>query len=114
MELAEIIPALAADTVPAIVAQAGTPVWYPHVLDLGIIVPLALLSAAWLWRRLAWGYVGAGFILIKGAAMGLALVAMELFAVGAGKPVGEWAAIGGVIALGSLGLSVWFLRHCGD
>jgi hypothetical protein len=56
----------------------------------------------------------ASFVLIKGAAMGLALVAMEVFAVGAGKPVGEWALIGAVIAGGSLGLSVWFLRHCGD
>lgn len=113
-ELAEILPALLTGTIPPIVAEAGTPVWYPHVLDLGIIVPLCVLAAIWLWQQRAWGFVLAAVLLIKAATMGLALVAMEWFAAGPDKPMGEWALIGGVLAAGGLGLTFWLLRHCDD
>lgn len=111
-ELGEIIPFLTTGAVPEIIRRSGGSTCFVYVLDLGMIVPLALLSAIWLWRRLPWGYVLAGSILIKGATMGLALLSMDWFAVHAGYPADGLAAIWVVIAFGSLGMSVWFLRHC--
>jgi hypothetical protein len=46
--------------------------------DLGLVVPLAILSGALLLRRRPVGYLLASVLLVKGATFGLALVAVAL------------------------------------
>jgi hypothetical protein len=84
-----------------------------YVLDLGIIVPLAVIAAVWLYQERPWGFVLAGYILIKATTMGLALVSMTWFMGRAGFSVdtklsGFWI----ILTLGSAGMSTWFLHHC--
>jgi hypothetical protein len=112
LELRENIQFLATDTLPTIITNSGGVTSFVYVLDLGIIAPLAVLSAVWLWRRAPWGYVLAGFLLIKGVAMGLALLAMDGFSLRAGQPTDGLEIMWAVIAFGSLGMATWFLRHC--
>jgi hypothetical protein len=47
-----------------------------QAFDLGLLVPLGLLTAAAVHRRLAVGYLLAAVVVVKGAAMGTAIVAM--------------------------------------
>lgn len=47
-----------------------------QVLDLGLIVPLAFLSGALLWRKSAWGYLLASIVLVKGFTLSIAVSAM--------------------------------------
>ena len=84
-----------------------------YVLDLGIVVPLALLAAIWLGRCLPWGDVLAGCILIKASTMGLALLSATWFSVRAGLPLEIGLTIVyGAIAIGGLGMTAWFFRPC--
>jgi hypothetical protein len=47
-----------------------------QVMDLGVVVPLALVSGILLWKRTPLGYLLSTALLIKGASLGLALLAM--------------------------------------
>lgn len=110
--LRQIIPFLLTGALPAGIAQGGN-FQYVYALDLGLIVPLSLVGAIWLWRRTAWGYILSGCVLVKAAAMGLALLAMTWFTLRAGLPGEvELTAAWALIAASGLGLSVWFLGHC--
>jgi len=56
----------------------------------------------------------AGFVLVKAATMGLALLSMTAFSVRAGLPVDATLAAAWVtLALAALSFSWWFFRHCG-
>ena len=111
--LGQIVPFLTSGTIPTSITLSGGLTMFVYVLDLGIIVPVAVLAAVWLRRGLPWGSVLAGFILIKAATMGLSLVSMTWFAVRAGQSVDTGLAVLWIaIAASGLGLSVWFLRHC--
>jgi hypothetical protein len=55
-----------------------------QVMDLGLVVPLAVLSGILLWKRTPLGYLLATALLIKGASLGLALAAMIVNAVKTG------------------------------
>jgi hypothetical protein len=109
----QIIPFFTRGELPSMIVMAKTPTVFVYVLDLGVVVPLALLSAWWLWQREAWGYVLAGFVLVKAATMGLALLAMTAFVLHAGLPVDlvlstVWLAL----ATAGLVMSWWFFAHC--
>lgn len=112
VELGEIISFLTSGTIPPIITRSGGVTNFVYVLDLGVIVPLALLAVRWLWCRLPWGDILAGFLLIKASAMGLALLSMNWFSLRAGLPTDDLNVLWSVIAFGGVGLSVWFLRHC--
>ncbi len=91
------------------IVPANTPAVYVFVLDLGVVVPLALLSAWWLWRDGAWGYATTGFVLIKATTMGLALLSMTWFSLRAGLQVEvELAAAWVLLAGAGLAMTVWF------
>jgi len=110
-ELAQIVPALAAGRVPELIARSQGAGNFVYVLDLGVVAPLAVLAAVWLWRGAPWGDVLGAVILIKATTMGFALLAMTWFAVRAGQPLERGLTIAyGVMALGSLAMSIWFLR----
>jgi hypothetical protein len=100
-------------TLPPMIERAKTPTVYVFALDLGVVVPLALLCAWWLWREYAWGYVMAGFVLVKSATMGLALISMTVFALRAGIETEQamttaWVAL----ALTGVSMSSWYFAHC--
>jgi hypothetical protein len=47
-----------------------------QVMDLGVVAPLAVVSGILLWKRTPLGYLLSTVLLIKGASLGLALLAM--------------------------------------
>ncbi len=58
-----------------------------QAIDLGIIVPAAILTAVLLWQKRPWGYALAAVLVIKGLTMGAALVAMIIGQILAGVKV---------------------------
>jgi len=107
-ELAQVGAALEAGQVPALIARSEGAGNFVYVLDLGVILPLSVLAAVWLHRRARWGVVLAGALVIKAAAMGLALISGTWFAARAGAPVEvALTAAYGAIALGGLALAGW-------
>lgn len=93
--------------------RAGTTTFFVYVLDLGVIVPLALIAALRLLRRRVWGEALAAVLLMKAATMGLALLSMTWFAARAGLGIAAgltalWVGIAG----GGLALSIRLLAHC--
>lgn len=79
MWLGTIMPPLLANEKPALLETYTTLVI--QAMDLGILVPLGLVTGYLLLKRNAWGYALASIILIKGAAYGTAVLAMALFQV---------------------------------
>ncbi len=111
--LSQIVPFLTHGVLPDMILRARTPTVFVFVLDLGVVVPLALLGAWWLWRGRPWGYVLAGFVLVKAATMGLALLAMTVFALRAGQQVDVMLSIVWLTLAGAgLAMSWWFYHHC--
>jgi hypothetical protein len=111
--LVPIVDFVTRGVLPELIIRAETPTNFVYVLDLGIVVPLALLASVWLYQERPWGFVLAGFILVKATTMGLALLSMTWFMRRAGLPIEEglvvfWA----VLTLVGLGLSVGFFRYC--
>ena len=86
---------------------------FVYVLDLGVVVPLALLAAWWLWQRQGLGHILAGFVLVKSATMGLALLAMTAFSLQAGLQVESVLSAAWVtLAVAGLAMSWWFFAYC--
>lgn len=74
-------------TIPAL---ENTTTLVIQAMDLGLIVPLALLSGALLLRRSPWGYLLASVTFMKGLTMGLGVSAMGINMVLVGTP-DSWA-----------------------
>jgi hypothetical protein len=72
--LGRIIPALYTGAVPFGLESYST--LFVQAGDLGLVVPLAIVGGALLLRRRPVGYLLASVLLVKGATLGLALVAM--------------------------------------
>ena len=111
-ELAQIIAFYTTGELPQAMQDIGATTYFVYVMDLGLIVPLSLLAAIWLWQDRAWGYVLAASMLIKAATMGLALLSMTWFAVDAGQSTDGLTLLWAVITFGGLALSFWLLKHC--
>ena len=80
LEIGQNVVFLVTGVTPQAVVNAGGLTFFPYVLDLGLVVPLAIVGAVWLARRRPWGNVIACALLIKSTTMGTALLAMNLFA----------------------------------
>lgn len=104
---------LADGTLPDLIVRAATPTNFVFVLDLGVVVPLSLLAALLLWQDRAWGYALAGAVLVKVAAMGIALISMTAFAAHAGIAI-DWglASFWLAIAIGGSVMTMWFVSAC--
>jgi hypothetical protein len=109
----QIIPFYTRGELPNMIVLAKTPTVFVYVIDLGVVVPLALLSAWWLKQDRPWGYVLTGFVLVKAATMGLALLSMTGFALQAGLDVDAFMSLAWV-ALAAAGcfMSGWYFSHC--
>lgn len=114
LELGQYGAFLVSGALPAGVAAAGGGAYFVYGLDLGLVLPLTLLGAYWLWRRRPWGYVLAGAIVIKATTMGLALLAMNWFNLRAAQPTDAVELLGFycLLAVGGLAMALWFFRHC--
>lgn len=110
----QIVPFYTDGRLPETIVRANTPTVFVYVLDLGVVAPVSLLSAWWLWRDAPWGYVLAGFVLVKAATMGLALLSMTAFAMRAQLQVDAVLSVAwGTLALAGLLMSAWYFSHCG-
>lgn len=109
----QIVPFYTAGRLPEMITKANVPTVFVYVLDLGVVVPLALLAAWWLRRDRPWGFVLASFILVKAATMGLALLSMTAFAWRAGVAADTTLTVAWVLLAGSATtLSFWYFTHC--
>jgi hypothetical protein len=84
--LGKIVPSLISDTVPIGLEHYTTLVI--QAMDLGIIVPVALLSAILLMKRRPFGYLLSSIVIIKGLTMLTAITAMIIGQILAGVEVG--------------------------
>lgn len=111
--LSQVIAFLRDGVLPDLIERAETPTNFVFVLDLGVVVPVSLLATALLWRDHAWGYALAGAMLMKMAAMGIALLSMTAFAARAGVDVDPGlAAFWLLIAVGGSAMTAWFVAAC--
>ncbi|TFG80090.1 MAG: hypothetical protein E4H20_11320, partial [Spirochaetales bacterium] len=69
-----VLPSLASGLAPSGIDASST--LFVQAFDLGILVPVAALSAFWLIKRDRRGYLAGTVLLVKGSAEGLAVVAM--------------------------------------
>ena len=76
--LADVVPPLLGGTTPSLIEESGPQAMVTHVVDLGVVVPSILLSAAWLYRERTWGYVFAGIELVLGATLAAPIGLMTL------------------------------------
>ncbi|HET7481093.1 MAG TPA: hypothetical protein VFJ72_16430, partial [Rubrobacteraceae bacterium] len=113
--LSEVVPALVAGEVPQSVTQNGTPTNAVHVLDMAWILPAAILTAIWLWRRRAIAYAIAGALLTFFSLLALAIMAMMISMSLFGQPVAlGMAAVFGVVSATGLGTLIWYMRAFRD
>jgi len=73
--LGRIVPPLLQNQTPAL---ENTTTLVIQAMDLGLIVPLAILSGILLMRRSPWGYLLASVALLKGVTLGLGVSAMAI------------------------------------
>ncbi|HTY90131.1 MAG TPA: hypothetical protein VMC84_03050 [Methanocella sp.] len=107
MWLGTIVPPLMAGEKPALLETYTTMVI--QAMDLGILVPLGLITGYLLLRRNAWGYALASIVLIKAATYGTAVLAMALFQVLNGIEVFVPFALALIVlVLAAIGLNVMF------
>ncbi|HYF75588.1 MAG TPA: hypothetical protein VD973_00495 [Symbiobacteriaceae bacterium] len=111
--LPEVIRYLMTGNLPASMVQADIPTNFVYVMDLGVVVPLAVVTGVLLWRKQPWGFVLSGLVLVKALTMGLALLMMIWYTVRVGLPLEVPPLVMSVlVTAGSLCFSIWFLRHC--
>ena len=88
--LGRILPPILQDQTP-LLENATTMVI--QAMDLGLILPLAVLAGILLLRHSAWGYLLASVALMKGMTMGIAVSAMGINMILQGAPQGTEALI---------------------
>ncbi len=81
--LGKVVPPLMQNLTPAL---ENTTTFVIQAMDLGLIVPLAVLAGVLLLRRSAWGYLLASVFVMKAIALGLAVSAMCINMTLAGTP----------------------------
>ena len=96
--LSEIVPTIRSGTVPSAVRDAGLLTNPVHVLDMGVLLPAAILTGVLLLRRNAWGFTLAPTVLTCFIFLGIGIVAAVLVLRARGEP----AALGVVVAVSTL------------
>lgn len=79
MWLSEIIAHLQTGTTPHSIAETGLPSNMVHVLDIGVVLPLFVLTALWLLLDSRFGYLFAPVVLNFTLCMSVALTSMVYF-----------------------------------
>jgi hypothetical protein len=89
--LGRIMPALTSGAAPAGLESYST--LFVQAGDLGLVVPLAILTGTLLLTRHPVGYLLVGVLLVKGTTLGLALIAMTIAMVAAGVAIAPVEAV---------------------
>ena len=113
--LAEILPAAFAGTTPEALVEVGLPTNPVYVLDLGLLLPAAMIAGVLLLRGRALGYVLAPVILVALIALGVGIV--SVIAVAPFRGEAAMPAVGvviGALTLLQLVVAVRFLRRIGS
>jgi len=105
MWLSQLIPAMQGKSVRVIEESGGKPVI--QALDLGIIVPAAIVIAVMVFRQNPIGAVWLMVFIVKGITMALAIVAMTIFMARAGTPDVGGAIVFSVFGALFLGVFIW-------
>jgi len=105
MWLSQLIPAMQGRSVRVIEESGGKPVI--QALDLGIIVPAAMVIAIMVFRHNPGGVVWLSVFLVKGITMALAIVSMTFFMARAGTPDTGGAVVFSVFSALFLGVFIW-------
>jgi hypothetical protein len=110
--LGKVLPPIFQNTQP-VLDNATT--FVIQAMDLGLIVPLAVLSGILLLRRSAWGYLLTSVFVLKTIALGLAVSAMVVNMALAGTPEGAGIAVPFlVITILNLAAAGSLLRNISD
>lgn len=110
--LGKVLPPILQDVTPVL---DNTTTFVIQAMDLGLIVPLAVLSGILLLRRSAWGYLLTSVFVLKAITLGLAVSAMVVNMMLAGTPEGAGIAIPFlVITALNLAAAVSLLRSISD
>jgi hypothetical protein len=108
--LGQDVPALLAGRVPGDVTDAGLLTNPIHVLDLGLVIPAAVLTGVLLARRRPWGFVLGAYFLVRFTTLGLAIMSMSVFMVADGQPLSvPLVVVFAVWTVWSAVLAWWFL-----
>lgn len=98
---------------PVIIENTGHITNVVFALDFSLVIPVLIIGAIWLWKRKPWGYIFAGFSVIKGSiyTLVLTIVSLRTSIAGFTESAGEiplWAGLtfGGIIASLSLILNI--------
>jgi len=113
--LAEILPGVFAGTTPEALVEVGLPTNPVYVLDLGLLLPAAMIAGVLLLRGRALGYVLAPVILVALIALGVGIV--SVIAVAPFRGEAAMPAVGvviGALTLLQLVVAVRFLRRIGS
>lgn len=97
--------------VPDDITRTGHPTGIVYALDLSLVVPFILLSAVWLWRRKAWGFILATMLMVKGFMYPFALVVMSVISALAGTGYDSLTPFYAAIGSGCLVSCVVLLRN---
>ena len=112
MWLAEILPALIADTTLKSADEAGLPVNPVHIMDLGLLFPGLIITAVQLRRRSALGYFLAAPLMVSLLLLGVAILAMVALMLQRGLPVPvPMIVIMGSVTFGEALLVLFYLRE---
>lgn len=84
--LSDIVPSLISGQPPARINDTVTDSLVIQAMDLGLVVPIAIIGGVALLRGKPLGYLLSGIILMKVVSLGTALVAMVIFMYAAGTP----------------------------
>jgi hypothetical protein len=105
-----IVPALLANQPPYGLESYTTLII--QALDLGLVMPIAILAGILLWKQRPWGYLLASIVLIKGMTLALAVSAMAVNMIRAGVQVkpGETLMFP-IIAIIAIGMTVLLLKN---
>lgn len=107
--LGRIVPPLLQNQVPPL---ENTTTLVIQAMDLGLIVPLSILSGVLLLRRSAWGYLLASVAVLKFVTMGTAVSMMGINLVRAGVPASPVElVVFPTITLLNMGMAVLLLRN---
>lgn len=81
-----------------------------RIFDLAVVLPVAVVTALWLWRRRPWGYVLGAMFLVANGLSGLSMALAEYLSSAAGLPhVEGLTPISGAWTLVCVGAIVYFL-----
>ncbi|HJU73421.1 MAG TPA: hypothetical protein VJ717_06730 [Gemmatimonadaceae bacterium] len=112
-ELGPVVAAIAADTLPPLIERSQGAGNFVYALDLGLVMPLAVLGVVLMRRGKGWGFVLAGALLIKAVTIGMALLAASVFSVTSGQELERGLTVAYVVlTLGAAAASLSFFRHC--